>query len=48
MKEILKSKVMIAFIVFVLAMTYMNASATKNVSAENTDKNININKNLHA
>ena len=38
MKEILKSKVIIAFIVFVLGMSYMNASETKNASAENTDK----------
>lgn len=40
MKELLKSKVMIAFIVFVLGMSYVNASTIKNASAENTDKNL--------
>lgn len=43
MKELLKSKVMIAFIVFVLGMSYINASVLKNASAENTDNKIIIN-----
>lgn len=40
MKNMFKSKWMIIFIVFVLAMTYINSCciAQKNASAENTDK----------
>lgn len=41
MKDMLKSKVMWLFIIFVLGFSYLNIGEQKNASADDTDKRIN-------